>query len=359
MTRPARASIDVAALRHNLSRVRVFAPHSRILAIVKANGYGHGLARVGRALSGADGFGVACLEEALALREAGIDKRILLLGGVFDPSELPLVVQHRLDVVVHDETQVRLLELARLNSPVSVWLKVDTGMHRLGVPPACVPRVWQRLADCVNVARPMRVLSHFASADDRQAAQTANQLSCLLGCAKGLSAELSIANSAAVLTRPDAHCDWVRPGIMLYGISPFVDDVGTDYGLRPVMTLSTQLIAVKHIEPGETIGYGGTWRCPQAMPVGVAAIGYGDGYPRHAPSGTAVLVNGERVPLIGRVSMDLITLDLRRQPRAQPGDRVVLWGRGLPIEELAQSAGTIAYELVCRVASRVRFTEDE
>lgn len=358
MTRPARALIDVAALRHNLSRVRALAPRSRILAIVKANGYGHGLARVGRALQGADGFGVACLEEALALREAGIQKRILLLGGVFHSSELPLVDQHRLDVVVHDETQVELLERTRLGRPISVWLKVDTGMHRLGVPPASVPRLWQRLGECVNVAQPIRLLSHLASADERQKQQTSSQLSCLLACADGMATELSIANSAAILTRPESHRDWVRPGIMLYGISPFPDSQGTDYDLRPAMTLSTQLIAVKRVEEGEPIGYGGTWRCPQAMPVGVAAIGYGDGYPRHAPSGTAVLVNGERVPLIGRVSMDLITLDLRSQPRARSGDRVVLWGRGLPIEGLASCAGTIAYELVCRVASRVRFTEE-
>ncbi len=358
MTRPARALIDVAALRHNLSRARALAPTSRVLAIVKANGYGHGLARVGRSLQGADGFGVACLEEALALREASIQKRILLLGGVFDPAELLLVDQHRLDVVVHDEIQMEFLERARLRHPISAWLKVDTGMHRLGVHPASVPRLWQRLVACANVARPIRVLSHLASADDRQEEQTLSQLSCLLACADGLAAEMSIANSAAILTRPECHRDWVRPGIMLYGISPFADSQGTDYDLRPAMTLMTQLIAVKHVAQGETIGYGGTWRCPQAMPVGVAAIGYGDGYPRHAHSGTAVLVNGERVSLIGRVSMDLITLDLRGQPHARPGDPVVLWGRGLPIEELARGAGTIAYELVCRVASRVKFTEE-
>lgn len=358
MTRPARVLIDLAALRHNLSRVRAFAPRSRVLAIVKANGYGHGLTRVAHALQGANGFGVACLEEALVLREAGIRKRILLLGGVFESSELALVDGHRLDVVVHDETQLELLERARLRHPISVWLKVDTGMHRLGIAPTSVPRVWQRLVESGNVARPIRVLSHLASADDRQAEQTSDQLSCLLSCTDGLATELSVANSAAILTRPESHRDWVRPGIMLYGISPFADALGADYDLRPVMTLSTRLVAVKRVEAGETIGYGGTWRCPHAMPVGVAAVGYGDGYPRHAPSGTAVLVNGERVPLIGRVSMDLITLDLRRQPDAQAGDAVVLWGRGLPIEELARRAGTIAYELVCRVASRVRFTED-
>ncbi len=358
MTRPAQALIDVAALRHNLNRVRALAPRARILAIVKANAYGHGLVRVGRALQATDGFGVACLEEGLALREAGVEKRIVLLGGVFDPSELPFVAQHRLDVVVHDEVQVQLLERARIRSPISVWLKVDTGMHRLGVHPATVPRVWQRLVECSNVAQPIRVLSHFASADERHNGRTSSQLSCLLACADGLATELSLANSAAILTRPESHRDWVRPGIMLYGISPFPDALGTEYHLRPAMTLSTRLVAVKHVAKGETIGYGGTWRCPQAMPVGVAAIGYGDGYPRHAPSGTAVLINGERAPLIGRVSMDLITLDLRGQPYAQPGDGVVLWGRGLPVEELARRAGTIAYELVCRVASRVRFTEE-
>lgn len=357
MTRPARALIDLAALRHNLSRVRALAPRSRVLAVVKANGYGHGLARVGRALQDADGFGVACLEEALVLRDAGIAKRILLLSGVFDAAELPLVDQYRLDVVVHDERQVALLEKGRLRRPVSVWLKIDTGMHRLGVPPASMPYVWQRLLECVNVARPIRVLSHLASADEQEQAQTAHQLACLFACTEGLTPEISVANSAAILSRADAHRDWVRPGIMLYGISPFADSDGATYDLQPVMTLTTRLIAVKRVEKGEPIGYGGTWRCPQAMPVGVAAIGYGDGYPRHASSGAAVLVNGERVPLIGRVSMDLITLDLRRQPQAQPGDCVVLWGRGLPIEELARSAGTIGYELVCRVASRVEFTE--
>lgn len=357
MTRPARAVIDVAALQHNLGRVRAAAPHSRVLAMVKANGYGHGLARVARALAGADGFGVACVEEALALREAGIQKRILLLGGVFDASELALVDRHRLDVVVHDEIQVQWLERARLIRPLSVWLKVDTGMHRLGVHPDSVPRLWQRLLACAHVARPIHILSHLAGADARHDLQTTRQLACLSACTEGLAAELSVANSAAILTRPESHRDWVRPGIMLYGISPFPELQGLDHDLRPVMTLCTELIAVKHIAAGEAIGYGGTWRCPQAMPVGVAAIGYGDGYPRQAPSGTAVLVNGARVPLIGRVSMDLITLDLRSQPHARAGDRVVLWGRGLPIEELASRVGTIAYELVCRVASRVRFTE--
>ena len=359
MTRPARALIDVAALRHNLGRVRALAPGTRVLAIIKANGYGHGMVRVAHALQTADGFGVACLEEALILREAGIHQRIVLLGGMFDVADLTLVDQHRLDLVVHHESQAALLEQARVRCPISIWLKIDTGMHRLGIHPSRLPWLWQRLAGCSNVRQPMRLMTHLASADEPHNPQTPEQLACFFACTEGFASERSLANSAAILAWPAAHGNWVRPGIMLYGISPFCDTIGADLDLRPAMTLGTQLVAVKRVERGGAIGYGGTWVCPETMPIGVAAIGYGDGYPRQIPSGTPVLLNGKPVPVVGRVSMDLITLDLRTQPDAELGDAVVLWGRGLPIEQLAARVGTIAYELVCGIAPRVRFIEEE
>lgn len=353
MTRPVAAHINLAALRHNFQRVRQSAPHSRVLAVIKANGYGHGLARVAQALDEADAFAVARLDEALALRADGIAKPIVLLEGFTDREELAEIAQHGIETVVHHEFQVAALEQLRCEKPVFVWVKIDTGMHRLGIAPDETGAMWQRLRACAAVAQPLRFMTHFANADLRDDPRNASQLAIFNSALSGFAGERSLANSAAILGLPAAHTDWVRPGIMLYGVSPFSAGRAQDENLKPVMTLTTQLIAVNHHRKGDAIGYGGEGICSADMPVGVAAIGYGDGYPRHARAGTPVLVDGIRAPLIGRVSMDMITLDLRDCPHARIGAPVVLWGEDLPVEEIAEYAGTISYQLLCGVTSRV------
>jgi alanine racemase len=324
-----------------------------VAAAVKAEGYGHGLVRIAQALD-ADAFAVACGEEALTLREAGVVRPIVLLEGVFEAAELPLCARHGLDIAIHHPEQVVMLERAHLERPVRVWLKVDSGMHRLGLPPETVAAIWRRLRDCPTVAPEIVLMSHLARADERAHDYTLQQLRTFQTAIAGLPGERSLANSAGILGWPPTHFEWVRPGIMLYGASPFVDSLAPAEDLRPVMTLSTRLIGLHQLQRGDPVGYGGTWTCPEAMDVGVAAVGYGDGYPRHAPSGTPVLLNGREAPLIGRVSMDMITLDLRQHPDARIGDAVVLWGAGLPVERVAQAAGTIAYPLLCGITARVR-----
>jgi alanine racemase len=351
MTRPLVAGIDLSALRHNFQKVRQAASASRVMAVVKANAYGHGLDRVASALVDADGFGVASLEEAAQLRQAGIQQAVTLLEGLFEAEELAEIPRLRLDMVVHHESQIGLLERARLVTPVRVWLKVDSGMHRLGILPDDVASAYRRLLNCGSVGK-VDLLSHLAYADDRRSGYTERQLDLFQNAARGLDCECSLANSGAILGWPDTHLDWVRPGLMLYGISPFIGSTAQDEGLQPVMTLGSRLIAVNRYRRQDAVGYGGAWVCPEDMDVGVVAVGYGDGYPRHAANGTPVLVNGVRAGVIGRVSMDMVTIDLRGHPDARVGDPVVLWGNGLPVEEVAQYAGTIAYELVCSVAPR-------
>ncbi len=354
MTRPARARIDLQALRHNFSRVRQAAPDSRIIAIIKANAYGHGTVEIARSLPGAEAFGVACMEEAIALREAGFDRRIVLLEGPFDADDIGLINAYRLDMVVHHSSQLDLLEQGHLIRPVDVWLKVDTGMNRLGFMPDSVAAARERLAGITGVGK-VRLMTHFACADDLSSDYTRTQLHRFSELAARLPGECSLANSAGVLGWPDSHADWVRPGVMLYGSSPLLGRRASELDLRPVMTLTTRLIAVNPHRRGDPVGYSGDWVCPVDTNIGVAAIGYADGYPRHAPGGMPVLVNGRRVPLAGRVSMDMICLDLGPRSAAQVGDEVVLWGEGLPIDEVAAMAGTISYELFCGVGQRVQF----
>lgn len=349
-------SLDLAALRHNLQCLRRVAPSSRVMAAIKANGYGHGLERVAHTLHDADALGVACVEEAIKLREAGISTPITLLEGFFSTDELPLISQYQLDLVIHHVQQIDLLEQCHLASRLKVWLKVDTGMHRLGIAATQVTAQWQRL-NALNGIEVVGLMTHLANADDVDDSTTERQLALFRECCGELPGERTIANSAGILGWPQSHADWNRPGISLYGVSPMIGGRGEQHGLRPVMTLRSEIIAVNHLKQGDAIGYGGSWRCPEDMSVGVVAIGYGDGYPRHAENGTPVLIHGQRVPLVGRVSMDMITVDLRTLPDAKIGDEVVLWGEGLAVEEIAEHAATIPYELLCGVTGRVRIVE--
>jgi alanine racemase len=357
--RPAKALVSVSALQHNFKQVRNYAPLAQVLAVIKANGYGHGLVWTARHLPEADGFAVASVEDGRQLREAGIQKTIVLLEGFFHADELPVMAQLKLDSVVHHWSQLWDLEhVTGLSEPINVWAKIDTGMHRIGFAPEATSEVVQRLKVCMNSGR-VRVLSHFPTADNRFDAQTPEQTALFDRLTHNLNIERSLANSAGIVNWPSSHYEWVRPGIMLYGVTPMIGQTAAELGLQPVMTLTSELISVNTRKKGDTIGYGTDWVCPEDMPVGVVAIGYGDGYPRHAPPGTPVLLNGERVPIIGRVSMDMVTVDLRGQPEARVGDPVVLWGEGLPVEEIAQRSGTIAYELLCCVTGRVPRIEQD
>jgi alanine racemase len=353
MTRPVWARIDLKALQHNFHQVRQAAPGSKIMAVIKANAYGHGAVMISRALKAADAFAVASVEEALQLREAGVSQPLVLLEGVFMADELEAAVNYDLQPVVHSLQQVDWLEQARLSAPLHLWLKVDTGMNRLGIMPQQAMAAYERLSALVAArGGSLRLMSHLACADEPQHPLNDKQLADFNALTIH-GAERSLANSAALLSRADMQFDWVRPGIMLYGASPFDPSASQRTDLQAVMTLESQLIAVHPRRKGTRIGYGQTWACPQDMPVGVVAIGYGDGYPRHAPSGMPVLVNGKVVPLVGRVSMDMICVDLRDQPGAQAGDPVQLWGSCLPVEAVAARAGTISYELLCNVSPRV------
>ena len=359
MTRPARVIIDLDALRHNLSRVRHYAPNSKIMAIVKADAYGHGITRVARALTGVDSFGVACLEEARQLREAGVEKQILLLEGPYAKEEIDGIQDFRLDMVIHNWFQVDLLNTVTITTPVKVWLKVDSGMHRLGFAPLEVGKAWKKLRRHEGVDGNIRFITHLACANEPDNPMTSRQAEIFITATKAYKTEKSLANSAAVIAGQKYCLDWVRPGLMLYGVSPIDGQVGAAFDLKPVMTLESALISVKHLKRGDPVGYGASWRCPEDMPVGVVAAGYGDGYPRHARTGTPILVKGKQCALIGKPSMDMITLDLRGCAEARTGDPVLLWGKGLPIEATAAHADTVPYELLCGVHKRLEFIAHE
>lgn len=354
MYRPAKAYIYLPALRHNLQVVKRLAPHSKILAVLKANGYGHGVTRVAHQFSAADGFGVASIDEAIVLRQKGFLHRILLLEGVFSSAEMPLVYQHRLDLVIHAWHQVDWLLGTLQATSLNIWIKVDTGMHRLGFEPQEVARVVERL-HAHNRLLQLHLISHFASADE-SAAFTQMQLESFSSLSQPYDFPKSIANSAALQSFPQAHFDWVRPGIMLYGAGGCE---ACETNLQPAMKLVSEITALKWVKQGEYVGYGNSWQAGRDTYVGIVAIGYGDGYPRHAPSGTPVLIRGERMPLIGRVSMDMICVDLTDlADKVQIGDEAILWGTpDLSVDEIAQCAGTIGYELLCGVTQRVPMIE--
>jgi alanine racemase len=324
------------------------------MAAVKANGYGHGALEVARALDGIDALAVATLTEALDLRQAGLQRPIVLLGGVLDVEELDQVAEHNLQLVVHDFRQLNLIERNTGAHALALWIKLDTGMHRLGFALDAVAEINRKLAALPRL-RLQGWMTHFASADETANPATEHQIKAFQRALDGISGARSLANSAGIVAWPQSHADWVRPGIMLYGASPLVGRSAGELDLRPVMTLRTRVLSIRELPAGEPVGYGGTWMTPERMRIGVLAIGYGDGYPRCLPSGTPVLINGQRAALAGRVSMDLITVDLRGCDTVREGDEATLWGEGLPAEEIASQAGTIAYELFCGLSRRVEF----
>ncbi|MBK1643986.1 alanine racemase [Thiocapsa imhoffii] len=353
MARPLRARIDLDAVREHYRFAKRLAPRARALAVVKANAYGHGAIAIARALAReADGFAVACVEEALELRESGISAPILLLDGIFSPAELPLIDDARLTPVVHSWPQLEWLRQARPRHRIDCWLKMDSGMHRMGFAPTDFAPAYAALAECRQIGT-IVLMSHFARADEPEHPFTARQLHCFEQVCQHLSAPRSLANSAALLSCARSHADWTRPGIMLYGVSPMLHPHPLAASLRPAMTLETALISVREVDAGEPIGYGGRFVCERPTRVGVAAVGYADGYPRHAIDGAPVAVKGQLTRLIGRVSMDLITIDLNGIANAAIGDPVELWGRQVSATALAQASGTIAYQLFTNLNRRV------
>jgi len=348
-----RAVIDTAALRANLETVRARAPGSKVMAVVKANAYGHGLVMTAAGLSQADAFAVARLEEGIMLREAGITRSIVLLEGVFSAEQLLEAAVHRFEVVVHDPLQVKLLEEFRGSFRLTVWLKIDTGINRLGFRPEEFPAALARLRALTTPLREIRVLTHLARADDRDASATLEQVRRFRAVTGTLGLATSIGNSAGIFGWADAAGDWVRPGLALYGVSPFADVRGNELRLKPVMTLESTIIGLRWVPRGESVGYGAAWTAARDSRIAIVAGGYGDGILRSLKGGSPILIEGRRAPLVGRVSMDMIAVDVTELPEPHVGTRCLLWGPGLPVEEIAAQAGTVSYEMLCGVRQRV------
>jgi len=352
MPRPIRATISAGALAHNLAVARNHAAPAKVWAVIKANAYGHGIERAARAFDAADGFAVLDFQEAARLRMAGVTKPILMLEGFFKRVDLPLLVKYGLTPVIHNPEQAEMLRLADLGGEISVYIKVNSGMNRLGFTVESLRPAYNAIRMHPQV-REVTFMTHFADADG--ATGIGAQLEWFAELTKPFEVRSrSLANSATLLRFAEqARGDWVRPGIMLYGGSPFAERTAEQLGLKPAMTLTTEIIATQHLQPGEKVGYGFTYEAAGEMDIGIVACGYADGYPRHAPGGTPVLVNGKRSRIVGRVSMDMITVDISGMPDAYIGSPVTLWGEGLPADEVAASAGTLSYELFCALAQRV------
>lgn len=349
------AQINTQALIHNVKKIKSLTPNSKIVAVVKANAYGHGLFLAASVLDPyVDAFAVARISEAIALRDRGIDRNIILLEGFYEPSDVALILKYDLTTAVHSFEQVEAIERAELLSPIKCFMKIDIGMHRLGANPEDIAEMKLRLEQCVNVQKPLGLISHLSVADTpAHYDYNEEQINYFFEVAKGFSGDLCLANSAGILKWPKSHTDWVRPGIILYGISPFEDSTGADFGLEPVMTLKSTLIAVRKVKKGAMVGYGAAWTAPRDTIIGIVASGYGDGYPRTAPNGTPVWINGRIVPTAGHVCMDMLFVDLGPDSKDKVGDKAVLWGKEVPVEKIAALCGTIPYELVCRIMPRV------
>jgi alanine racemase len=354
MPRPIQAKLDLSSLENNLAVARR-STSARIMSVIKADGYGHGLLRVAEALSATDGYALLDIQNAVQLRDLGFRQTILLLEGFFSAEELPAIAENNLTCVIHNAEQVALLDAYPGSGTLDVWLKVNSGMNRLGFAPQQVAQTMERLRRH-RAVRDITLMTHFANADEARG--VAEPLALFNEIAAPYRIARSLANSAALLRYPATHADWVRPGIMLYGASPFAHESGGEVsaqqlGLKPAMTLGSRIIATQQLSAGDEVGYGALFRAEHAMRIGVVACGYADGYPRHAPNGTPVLVNGQRTVTLGRVSMDMLYVDLSTLPQADVGSRVVLWGVGMPIEEVARAAGTVSYELMCALTARV------
>ncbi len=355
MMNPVIAEISKSSLRHNLQRVRQLAPKSKVLAMIKANAYGHNSIGVAKALEGVDALGVARLNEAMTLASAGIKTPIVLMEGCFNIDELQQASDMQFEIVVQNSLQLsQLLSLQNVSNPIKVWLKLETGMHRVGVPTDQVPSMMAQLISCKHVSDELTLVSHFACADEPEHPQNQQQLDVFNKVTANLDIKRSCANSAATVALPESHFDWVRPGLMLYGNTPLLNKTSEECGLKPAMTMRSQVIAVNDIEAGASVGYGANWTSDKNSRIAVIAMGYGDGYPRHAKNGTPVLINGKRYPMVGRVSMDMLTVDIGIESEVSIGDPVILWGPELPAEEVAEYADTISYEMFCNLAGRVK-----
>ena len=347
--RRARVKINLNAISFNLNRVRAFAPACKVMAVIKANAYGHGMLAVAEQLADADMFAVAMPEEAYALRAAGCNKDIIVLHGFCNIAELEEFSRLKLSTVINQQAQLDCLVQHSIPTPIDSWIKIDTGMHRLGVSIDRADDTFGQLRNCSNVAS-VFMMTHFANADDPGNALNKDQLNKFFNVTNDIDVECSMANSAAIMRLPKSHFEVVRPGIMLYGSSPFHDVTGAELGLQPVMQFESMLIDIKLVKAGGSIGYGGTFTCDKDITVGIVAAGYGDGYPRHAKNGRAVWVNDNHCGLLGRVSMDSLCIDLTGVD-AKIGDRVVLWGDELSVDEVAHSSDSIAYELLCNAGA--------
>lgn len=355
MSRPTRLVVEPNALLHNITQIRRYAPGKKIIAMVKANAYGCGVRTVAPFIDGhVDGFGVACLEEALIIRNLGCNTPCILFQGIFSPDELPVVAEHQLECVVHQPQQVQWLINTPLAKPIKLWVKVDTGMHRLGFEPNEVQGVMNALQGCAWVDKNIGLMTHLASADEPYRVENKQQISLFQSIDVPGFTKRSIANSAAIISFPETHADVVRPGIMLYGVSPFANQTATDLGLIPVMRFMSAISAIHHIPSRAQVGYGGTWISDKPSIIGIVAAGYGDGYPRHIKANTPIWVKDREVVIVGRVSMDMLAVDLTTHPDVTLGDPVELWGANVLVERIAQSAGTIGYELLCQMSERVR-----
>ncbi len=357
MPRPLTATIDLSALQHNLAVAQRCAPHSKIWAVVKANAYGHGLERGMRGFGAAHGLGLIEFDGAVKLRQMGWQKPILLLEGCFSPDDVNVAAQHRLEIAIHCIEQIEMLEKAKLISVIDVHLKLNSGMNRLGFKPDAYRAAYARLR-ALSAIRNISFMTHFANSEitGNCVMPLSEQVRRFNVATEGLAGERSLSNSAADLLHPEVAADWVRPGIMLYGGTPG-NKSAQEFGLRTAMTLTTQIIGIQDIDAGETVGYGSRFAADQPMKIGVVACGYADGYPRLAPTGTPIIVDGIRTRIVGNVSMDMITVDLSMVPTARIGSKVTVWGEGLPIDEVAQVAGTVGYELMCALAPRVQVVE--
>ena len=354
MARPIQARIDLSAMESNLQVARR-ATSARIMSVIKADGYGHGVMRAAEALAATDGYALLDIQDAVRLRDAGFRQTILLLEGFFSAEELPVIAEHHLTTVIHNQAQIAMLDACPGTGTLDVWLKVNSGMNRLGFAPDHAAQALEQLRRH-RAVRDITLITHFANADEARGVEV--PLALFNGLASPHRVPRSLANSAALLRYPATHADWVRPGIMLYGASPFAHESGGEVsaqqlGLKPAMTLSSRIIATQQLRAGDEVGYGALFRAGHDMRIGIVACGYADGYPRHTPNGTPVLVDGQRTRTLGRVSMDMLYADLSGLPQAGVGSRVVLWGEGLPVEEVAQAAGTVSYELLCALTPRV------